>query len=401
MATPTPHSAPHAAPDAATDRIARAADDWLRSTDTSALPGVVTGVSTAEQTVHLGSVGPIATDSVLALYSVTKSLTATVALQLVDDGVLDLDAPAAEYEPRLAGLTVLDGFDDDGTPRLREPASIPTTRQLLTHTAGFAYAFFDADFTRVARVQDLPDVATGTVESLGTTLMFDPGTRWEYGTNLDWVGLVIEGITGDRLGDTMTQRLLTPLGMSDTAFARDGAALARAAVLHARLPDGSLKALRAPTAPDAPPVDMGGQGLYSTIPDVLRFLRLWLRGGRTEDGEQLLRPETVAAATADQLGDLQVTALPGVDPRRTRDAEFFPGIAKGWNLLAMTNETDAPTGRRGGSYGWAGLANVYFWVDPSSGIAGAWGTQLFPFADPTAMSAALDFEAAVYRALDD
>ncbi|MGC5247312.1 serine hydrolase domain-containing protein [Gordonia sp. DT219] len=381
------------------ERLAHAADAQLRAADVSRLPGVVAGVTTADETVHLGAAGPITTDAVLALYSVTKSLTATVALQLVDDGVLDLDAPAARYEPRLAGVAVLDGFDDDGTPHLRAPLSAPTTRQLLTHTAGFAYTFFDADFTRVARALGLPDVATGTVESLGTTLMSDPGTRWEYGTNLDWVGLVVEGVTGRRLGDVMTERLLAPLGMSDTAFARDADALARVAPLHARMPDGALKALRIPTAPDTPPVDMGGQGLYSTVGDLLRFLRMWLRDGRTDDGEPLLRPETARAATRNQLGTLRVTALPGVDPRRTLDAEFFPGITKGWNLLAMTNERDAPTGRRAGSYGWAGLANVYFWIDPAVGVAGAWATQVFPFADPSAMAAALDFETAVYRAL--
>lgn len=372
------------------------------------LPGVITGVTNRDATIRLDAHGPrtvgepeeLRTDAILAMYSVTKSLTATVAVQLADDGLLDLDVPAAEYEPRLRDVEVLDGFETDGTLRLR-PARTPlTTRQLLTHTSGFGYTFFDEATSRAAEALSVPDVAAGSVESLGTPLVFDPGTRWLYGIGVDWVGLVIEAVTGRRLGEVMRERLLDPLGMRDTAFARDDAMLERAASLHARLPDGSLKPLRRPTRPDAPAVDLGGQGLYSTVDDILRFLRMWLSDGRSDDGEQILRPDAVRAATANQLGDLTVTALPGIDPRRTHDMEFFPGLRKGWSLVAMTNELDAPTGRTAGSLGWAGLANTYFWIDRRAQIAGVWATQLFPFADPVALHAAMEFETSVYRAMN-
>ncbi|WLP89834.1 serine hydrolase domain-containing protein [Gordonia sp. NB41Y] len=370
------------------------------------LPGVVAGVTTSAATIGLEATGPrlvgesetLAADAVLALFSTTKPLTSTLALQLVDDGVLDLDAPAAEYEPRLGGIGVLDGVDDDGTVRLHEPSSPVTLRRLLTHTAGFGYDFFDADLAAVVRARSLPDIATATLESLQTPLLFDPGTRWEYGMNIDWAGLVIEAVTGRRLGEVMRERLFEPLGMHDTTFARDERLLDRAATLHARTPDGAPKALRAPSRPDAPELDMGGQGAYSTAADYLRFLRMWLNDGRTDSGEQVLSAQMVAEATRDQLGDLQVTALPGVNPRLTNPVEFFPGHRKGWGLIAMTNTDDAPTGRRAGSLGWAGLANLYFWLDRTSDVAGFWATQLFPFADHTAMTAALDFETAVYRA---
>lgn len=370
------------------------------------LPGVIAGLTTSEATIGpwswgprtVGEPEPIPADAVLALYSMTKSMTATVALQLADDGLLDLDAPAVDHLPEIGGVGVLDGFDDDGTPTLRAPRSPVTTRQLLTHTAGFGYTFFDEDCARAARAGQLPDVATATAASLRTPLMFDPGTRWEYGINIDWVGRVIEAVAGRRLGEVMTERLLQPLGMRDTTFARDDAQLARSATIHARRPDGSLTALRRPTA-DTPELDMGGQGLYSTVGDVLRFLRMWLNDGRSDDGRQILRPETVRAAALDQLGDLTVTPLRGADPRRTRDVEFFPGVRKGWSLIAMTNEDDAPTGRPANSLGWAGLANLYFWIDRRTGIAGIWATQLFPFGDRTALDAFVDFETAVYRSV--
>ncbi len=371
-----------------------------------ALPGVVAGVTTAEDTIYLKAAGPravggdeaLATDAVLALFSMSKPLTATLALQLVDDALLDLDAPAAEYAPDLSEIGVLTGFDGD-TPVMRAPRTPVTIRQLLTHTAGFAYDFFDADCARAVAGLGLPDVATATQASLQAPLMFDPGTRWEYGTNLDWAGRVIEGATGRRLGDVMTERLLTPLGMRDTTFRRGPQMLERTANLHVRTADGHLKALRSPTSPDEPELDMGGQGLYSTAGDFLRFIRFWLRGGRSDSGQQLLRPETVDDATRNHLGALQITPLPGVNPRKTNDVDFFPGVDKGWNLVAMTNISQAPTGRTAGSMGWAGLANLYFWVDARRGIGGLWATQLLPFFDPAAVAASQQFEQSVYDSL--
>ena len=371
------------------------------------LPGVVAGVTTASETVYLDACGPrtageseaLSTDAVLALYSVTKSLTATLALQLAQDGALDLDAPSSEYAAELADLGVLDGFDESGTPLTRPVRSAPTLRQLLTHTAGFAYTFLDEEQQRVVAARHLPDIATAKRESLDTPMLFEPGSKWEYGVNLDWAGLVIEAATGRRLGEVMTERLLAPLGMNATTFARDEALVGRAATIHARKPDGTLKPISRPSGPDAPAVDMGGQGLYSTVSDFLTFVRLWLNDGRTDSGDQLLSPETIASASLNQLGELSVTRLPGINPRLSHDVEFFPGIPKGWNMIAMTNESDAPTGRPAGAMGWAGLANLYFWIDRRNAIGGMWATQLFPFCDPIAFKAAQDFESAVYRSL--
>ncbi|MGV9480524.1 serine hydrolase domain-containing protein [Gordonia aichiensis] len=392
-----------------TRRIAAAIDDHLDHLDVgpSGLPGVIAGVTTAHETqcvaargeVTIGTGEQIARDAICSMYSVTKSLSATVAVQLVEQGLLDLDAPAADYEPRLGDVAVLDGFDATGTPRLRAPRTPITTRQLLTHTSGFGYTFFDADTSRAAQALSVPDVATGSLESLRTPLAFDPGSRWLYGIGLDWVGLVIESITGKRVGAAMRERLLDPLGMRDSTFVRDEAMLNRAATIHARVPDGSLKPLRRPTVPDTPAVDLGGQGLYSTVDDLLAFLRMWLADGRSDDGEQVLHPETVRSATANQLRPGAVTPLPGIDSRRTHSMEFFPGIPKGWALIGMTNEQDAPTGRSAGSFGSAGLANIYFWADRRADIAGVWATQVFPFGDPTAFAASTRFEKAVYESL--
>lgn len=370
------------------------------------LPGVVAGLTTDRDTVYLGTAGvraadgetPMTTDTVFALFSTTKPITATVALRLAEQGIIDLHAPAREYLPELGEIQVVDGFDDDGEPRLRAPRSDVTLHRLLTHTAGFGYTFFNETYARLAKAQQWPDVANAQRAALDTPLLFDPGTSWQYGANLDWAGLVLDAATGRRLDELMSELVLDPLGMTDTAFVRSDDMRARTATMHQRRPDGTLKVNHRFAMPDEPEVFMGGQGLYSTVGDYLKFIRLWLNDGRTDAGEPLLSAVTVAEAARDQLAGLEVTALPGVIPVLAHDTEFFPGIRKGWGLSFLINEEDAPTGRPAGSLGWAGLANLYFWIDRRNRIGGFWASQLLPFFDPAALDAALDFESAVYRA---
>ncbi|MHC3003842.1 methyl acetate hydrolase AcmB [Gordonia sp. GN26] len=389
-------------------RIAEEAGKVLRERTTGEprVPGVVAGVTTDQRTAYLEAVGlraadadhSMTTDSVFALFSMTKAITATVALQLVGEKRLDLHAPASEYAPAIAGLEVIEGFDDDGNPRLRPPASAVTTHQLLTHTAGFGYSFFNETYRRLETEHRQPPISESTHAALRTPLLFDPGTAWEYGSNIDWVGQVIEGITGRRLGDVMSDRVLSPLGMSDTAFTLSGDTRHRRAIMHHRHDDTLIADHRWERTRD-PEVHMGGQGLYSTVPDYLRFLRMWLRDGESDSGDQVLRPEIVELALRNHIGDLKVKKLPGVMPELSNDAEFFPGTTKSWSYAFMINDVDVPTGRPAGCQSWAGLGNLYCWIDPIDKIGGVWATQILPFADPTSMGGYLDFETAVYRAL--
>lgn len=370
------------------------------------VPGVVAMVSDRDGTIYEGVAGsrrlggeqPMTPDTVFALFSTTKAITATAALQLVEQDRLDLDAPAKQYAPELGGLQVLDGFADDGSPRLRPPARDITTRMLLTHTAGFGYDFFNENYNRLATEHGQPSVITASRAALRTPLLFDPGERWEYGTNVDWAGQVVEGIAGDRLGDVFAKRIFEPLGIRDTAFALDDRLRARVATMHARNEDGSLTPMDDFELPAAPEVHMGGHGLYGTVPDYLRFMRMWLNDGRGEHGV-VLQPETVQMAVQNHLGDLQVTALPGVIPSLSNDAEFFPGQRKSWSLPFMINDEQAPTGRPAGGLGWAGLANLFYWIDRDNGYGGFWATQIFPFGDATSFGAYLEFETALYDAL--
>ncbi|MCW2756521.1 MAG: 4-chloro-3-hydroxybutyrate hydrolase, partial [Nocardioidaceae bacterium] len=310
---------------------------------------------------------------------------------------LDLDAPAKQYAPAIGERQVLDGFEDDGTPRLRAPKRDITTRMLLTHTAGFGYDFFNEQYNRLAQEQGQPSVITSSHAAINTPLLFDPGEQWEYGSNIDWAGQVIEGITGKRLGEVMTERILDPLGMHDTAFTMTPEMESRLAKLHQRGDDGQLT----PTdivLPQDPEVHMGGHGLYSNALDYAKFIRMWLNDGQGPDG-QILKKETVEMAVGNHLGDLKVKALPGVIPSLSNPAEFFPGMPKSWALTFMLNDEDAPTGRPANSLAWAGLANLYYWIDRQTGVGGFWATQIFPFADPASVVGYLDLETAVYAGL--
>ena len=369
------------------------------------VPGVVAMLTDRSGTVYEGAAGrrrvdqdgELATDDVFALFSTTKAVTATAALQLVEEGRLDLDAPASGYAPYLGEVQVIEGFDAGGEPVLRAPRREITTRMLLTHTAGFGYDFFNTTYERLAREKGQPSVTTSTMASLRTPLLFDPGDRWEYGSNIDWAGQVVEGITGQRLGEVFSTRIFEPLGMTDMTFALDDRLRPRLAEIHSRNDDGSLTPMGM-ELPSPPEVDMGGHGLYGTVGDYMRFIRMWLNDGEGEK-ERVLRPETVRMAEQNHLGDLKVTVLPGVIPSLSHDAEFFPGQSKSWSLPFMVNDEPAPTGRPAGALGWAGLANLFYWIDRSNGIGGFWATQILPFGDPTSFTEYMAFESAAYASL--
>ncbi|MCW1838931.1 serine hydrolase domain-containing protein [Prosthecomicrobium hirschii] len=369
------------------------------------VPGVVAMATDRTQTIYRGAAGkrridrdqPMTTDTVFAIFSTTKAVTGTAVLQLVEEGRLDLDAPAKTYAPAIGELQVIEGFDAAGEPRLRPPKREITTRMLMLHTAGFGYDFFNATYNRLAVEKGQPSVVTASLASLTTPLLFDPGERWEYGTNIDWCGQVVEGITGERLGAVFKRRIFEPLGMTDTGFELTESMRSRLAGMHARGADGSLTALDF-ELPATPEVHMGGHGLHSTVEDYMRFIRMWLNDGAGPHG-RVLKPETVRMAAQNQLGDKKICMLPGVIPSLSNDAEFFPGLSKSWAFTFMVNDDIAPTGRPAGALGWAGLANLFYWIDRENGFGGFWATQILPFADAASFTGYMAFETAFYDAL--
>ncbi len=383
-----------------------AADGVLNEAVTSSpgMPGVVAMATDRTGNIYEGAAGKreigreaaMTTDTVFAIFSCTKAITGTAIMQLVEEGKLDLDAPAKTYAPDLAKAQVLDGFGADGKPQLRAPKRDITTRMLMLHTAGFGYEFFNAKLLENANVTGQPSAITSSKAAFGAPLLFDPGDAWEYGMNLDWCGQIVESLRGKRLGEVMQERIFAPLGMADSSFTISPAMRQRLARVHQREADGSLTPLSDFELPQPPEVHMGGHGLYSTVGDYCRFIRMYLNDGAGEHG-RVLKPETVRAAEANGFGDKKIRSLPGVIAALSNDAEFFPGVSKSWALSFMVNDEAAPTGRPAGALGWAGLANLFFWIDRRNGLGGFWASQILPFADPASFTGYMNFETAVYQ----
>jgi methyl acetate hydrolase len=368
------------------------------------VPGVVAMITNRSGNIYEGAAGErrlggseaMTTDTVFAIYSTTKAITGTTALQCVEEGKLDLDAPAKTYVPDIGKLEVLDGFDADGNPKLRAPKRDITTRMLMLHTAGFGYDFFNANYLRLAQERGQPSVITCSKASLMTPLLFDPGDKWEYGSNIDWCGQIVESIRGKRLGEVMAERIFAPLGIEDMAFSLTPSMRERLATMHQREADGSLTPLPDMQLPPDPEVHMGGHGLHSSVGEYMKFIRMWLNDGAGPHG-RVLNKETVETAVRNGLQAHQaVTMLPGVIPTISNDAEFFPGLKKSWAYTFMVNDEDAPTGRPAGALGWAGLPNLFYWIDRKNGFGGYWATQILPFADPISFGGYMDFETAAY-----
>ena len=373
-----------------------------RAVDAGDVPGVVALAADVDGVVYEGAFGrrevgtgaPMTVDTVFWIASMTKAVTSVAAMQLVEQGRLDLDEPLGTRLPELASPQMLEGFDARGAPRLR-PASRPITlRHLLTHTAGFSYDLFSADMGRYMAHTGTPGIIECKNVTLRTPLVCEPGERWEYGINIDWVGKAVEAESGQTLEAYFQEHIFGPLGMQDSGFVLTPEKRSRLAGMHARAEDGSLQSIPF-EIPQEPEFLMGGGGLYSTGPDYLHFLRMLLNDGEL-DGARVLRPETVAEMAKNQIGDLTVGMLKSAIPAYTNDAEFFPGMTKKWGLGYMISTEQAPTGRSAGSLTWAGLANTYYRIDPTKRLTGVILTQIVPFADEAVLRLFEEFEGAIY-----
>jgi methyl acetate hydrolase len=347
--------------------------------------------------VYEGAFGPgMSADSLFWIASMTKAITGAACMQLVEQGKLQLEQPMGSLLPQLASPQVLEGFDAGGAPRLR-PAKRPITlRHLLTHTAGFTYSIWSDAMIRYQKATGTPDIGECRNAALNVPLEFDPGDRWEYGINIDWVGKAVEAVSDQSLEVYFRENIFTPLGMTDTGFLIGSAHKARLAPMFSRKPDGSL----APMAfemPQRPEFFMGGGALYSTPRNYMAFLQMLLHDG-TFNGAQVLKPETVALMRQNHIGDLNVTTLKTIRPELSNDANLFPGMPQKWGLSFDINTEPGPAGRSAGSLAWAGLFNTYFWLDPTKRITGTIMTQLLPFADQRVLDLLAQFESGLYRA---
>jgi methyl acetate hydrolase len=378
---------------------------FSEAVESKKMPGIVAMAATDKGVLYQGAFGrrelgkdaAMTLDTVVWIASMTKAITATAAMQLVERGKLALDAPASQLAPGLAKAQVLEGFDAAGQPRLRAPKRPITLRQLLTHTAGFGYEIWRSEIARYQTATNTPGITTCTNAALTTPLLFDPGEGWEYGINIDWAGKMVEAASGQRLDAYLQSNVLGPLGMKDTSFKLSPSQRARLASVHQRDDKGALAPIEF-ALPEDPEFHMGGGGLNGTAPDYLAFAQMIMHGGRF-NGVQILLPETVDQMAQNHIGALEIGPMKTAMPGLSNDVELFPGMSKKWGLSFLINTAQAPTGRSAGSLAWAGLANTYFWIDRRKQVCGVFLSQLLPFYDHTAIDLLTRFETEVYRAL--
>ncbi len=347
---------------------------------------------------ELGKPAAMTTDTVVFLASCTKAITGIALMQLVEEGLVSLADLARKYVPRIGELQVLDGFDASGEPILRKPNSDITIDQLMLHIAGFAYDFFNADLLRYRELRGIPPILSATHAGLFDVLVHDPGARWTYGSGIEWLGLIIENIRGKRLGEVLKERVFAPLGMDDIGFILSPSMHERRATIHLRAMDGQLMPQPELVLPQTPEIELGGGGLYASVGDYMKFIRMILNDGAGPHG-RVLRADTAQQLARNGLGALASGGWVAANPAFTNSGEFFPGLPKSWAYTFQVIEEDAPTGRPAGSLSWAGLANTYFWIDRKNGLGGMWATQILPFQDVASYPGFVEFEALVYRDL--
>jgi methyl acetate hydrolase len=375
----------------------------LKATDAEEVPGIVALAATENGILYEGVFGarrlddrPAMTrDTIFRIASMVKLITTVAALQLVERGKLSLDAPVPDIDPAVGAPQVLDGFDSAGLPELR-PAKRPILlRHLLTHTSGFTYRLWDEKAVEYFKAVDRQPAADRS-RYPHEPLMFDPGDHWQYGVSIDWVGRIVERISGEELAVYLRKHILDPLKMNDTTFVISPKQRRREAGLHRRAADGSLTPEPAEKPPPKHESFSGGGGIYSTGPDYLTFIRMLLRGGSL-DGVRILRPETVALMGQNQIGEINVGVLHTTASKVSNDVDFFPDMPRKWGFGHLINTQAVPDGRSAGSLTWGGIFNTYYWIDPEKHIAAVFLAQVLPFADNRVLRIYRAFERGIYR----
>jgi CubicO group peptidase (beta-lactamase class C family) len=363
------------------------------------IPAAVGMAAGKRGTLYAGAFGtrdssgvPVRGDSIFRIASMTKAITTVAALQLAEQGKVDLAEPVAKHLPQLAGVDVLEGFDANGKPSLR-PARTPVTlHHLLTHTCGFCYSIWDEQMFRYSELK-----LDGSAGKPGP-LMFEPGARWQYGQGVDWAGRLVEAITGATLEDYFQEKILKPLGMNGTSYILPEDKFHLLVNGYNRQPAGELKESER-RMPQRPTTFNGGGGLYSTAGDYVRFLQMILNEGAGPGKVRIIKPRTAESMMKNQIGELSAGKMKSFIPATSSDVDMHPGHPQKWGYGFLINTTPYAGGRSAGSLAWAGIMNTYYWIDPKRSRCGVLLMQYYPFVDREATGLLSDFEQAVYQYL--
>lgn len=339
---------------------------------------------------------PFTPDTQLLILSCTKLITSLCILQLVEQGQISLNDPVSKYLPHEAEVQVCERLDENNKPVFRKPKTELRLIHLITHTSGYTYDFFGEDTLmhdyRAARDEPRAANLNPSLEWQYNDmfLTFDPGARYQYGVNIDRLGFIIEEISGLKLEEYIAKHICEPLGMKNTGPLFNGEDWLR---VHMKDAQGNLMAVDAIQPTREPWKYGGGHFLISTLSDYSQVLLTLLNEGRHPGtGKSILKPEMVRdyvfkdfipeiGCSNEGIGMFKQSLVPGLSNSGDIGVTF-PGAPRGWSCGMMINKEDAVGARKAGSGGWAGLDNVYYWIDPKSGVAGIIATGIFPFLDP-------------------
>ncbi|CAL9648329.1 putative protein [Streptomyces sp. enrichment culture] len=363
---------------------------FARQVDEGRLPGFLVAVARGGRVAHLTVHGlrdvaaglPVTADTLWRIYSMTKPVTSVAVLMLVEEGRLSLDDPVDRHLPAFAEPRVyVRGTGDDVVTR---PATGPVrVRHLMTHTAGLTFGFYHAHpvdaLYRAAGVESSVRPGAGLAETVdlyaSLPLQFDPGTEWNYSVASNVLGRLVEVVSGQPLDVFFSDRILGPLGMTDTGFHVTDAQADRLAELYGETDDGGIAPVEGLPLRGRPRFLSGSGGLVSSAYDVHRFAELLRRRGEL-DGIRLLAPATVDLMTRNHLPDGADLRSFGSRPAHDQPGNDGVGFGLGVSVVTDPSRTRSPSGA--GTYGWSGVATTTFWVDPGRDLTVQFMTQVRP-----------------------
>ncbi|KAH3903416.1 uncharacterized protein SCODWIG_00435 [Saccharomycodes ludwigii] len=387
------------------------------------IPGIVAGIANDKSILYLGSSGvrninakptskseiddnKCTTDTLFLLFSTTKAFTITALFQLIERGKCKLDDELVKYLPELKLKKVIKSIDSTtGAMELEDVIKQPTIKNLVTHTAGFAYAFFNEKYKSIQDNTGRGNILGAKYEEFDVPYANQPGSKWEYGSNIDFLGEIVSRVSGVDLEEYLKENIFKPLGMNSTKFTRDESDNEKLSWLHIRDNNNNTGfATDLNFTPLKPEFKCGGHGCFGTVEDYLKFLQMFLNKGVSPiTGETILKESTINEnAFKNQLnnlgeGDIKVISLPGVQPIISNDVNFYPNVLKTWSDFFMINEEELETGRSAGSCMWTGLANLFYFIDYKKKLVGYWAESVFPFFDHASVNGFAEFETEAFK----
>ena len=377
-------------------------DNILEDAAQQKVPAVSAAVISKDADLYKGHFGfrdlenkdQVDDNTLFRIASMTKAITSTCIYQLIDKGILSLDTNLKDFFPEISDKKVIRGFDDNGDQILSDVSNDINIGHLLTHTSGFAYEIWNESIAKLVEKGDLQSAFANNDEFLKAPLVFEPGSDWEYGIGIDWLGVLIEKINDCSLQEYMLTHIFEPLGMSNTSYDLDKNKHSRVAKVYGRNNDEYLEMPF--EVPEKSSFYSGGGNLISNLEDYSKFLRIFLNSGKGSK-KQIISESSIASMLSSLNEELVMKKMLTQVPMLSNDVDFFPTSAKSWSPGFMVNHEDIKSGRPKNSSGWAGLFNSFFWIDPKNEIAALILMQMLPFSEDGCFTTLQEFEASIYN----